>query len=245
MFEVDGFGPVSLGPDDLLVLSGYTLERAMARFAPAPPGAAPSVAAASAGPSSVATSDPHVAPSASPRIPWAAARHSVGPVPAPRFSLSYKLLADRTFVLQPEGLSLVVDRDANGAERATPSPAVFAGSYTSGGCEDCGEHYINDRRHCGNFLNMGYRHLRPSGARSGPSFQIFYKNLSGGTIAIEASSDDLIGNLKVSVQKKEGIPAYQQLIIFAGKQLEDGQTLAHYNIQGWSTIHLVLRLRGD
>jgi len=70
--------------------------------------------------------------------------------------------------------------------------------------------------------------------------QIFVKTATGKTITLEVEPSDLIEEVKQKILDKEGYPPGRQSLLKAGVPLENGRTLADYNIQRDSTLQLTL-----
>lgn len=75
-------------------------------------------------------------------------------------------------------------------------------------------------------------------------FSIFVMNLRNKTIALKVKKSIKIYDLKLEIEKSEGIPPETQRLIFCGKCLEEDKTLDFYNITQHNTLFLVSRMKG-
>lgn len=82
-----------------------------------------------------------------------------------------------------------------------------------------------------------------TGSIEASTFAITIRTLTGKTFEVQVTLESTIAYLKERIQDREGIPPDQQRLIFAGKQIEDDNTIQSYSIGSGASIHLVLRLR--
>ncbi|KAL7088749.1 hypothetical protein ACP275_13G146100 [Erythranthe tilingii] len=78
----------------------------------------------------------------------------------------------------------------------------------------------------------------------GGGMQIFVMILTGRAITVDVKSSERIFDVKKKIYNEVGISPKYQRLIFGGKQLEDYKTVADYNIQKDSYLHLVTRHPG-
>ena len=75
--------------------------------------------------------------------------------------------------------------------------------------------------------------------------QLFVKTVTGRTITLDADLDWPVWCFKKCIEAIEGHSVDDMRLLFAANQLENLPTLREYKVQNESTLHVVLRLRGD
>jgi hypothetical protein len=77
-----------------------------------------------------------------------------------------------------------------------------------------------------------------------PHITVHVKTATGKSLFVKISPSDTILQLKKKIYLTEDISLESQRIIYGGKQLDDHNTICHYNISNESILHIIIRLRG-
>jgi ubiquitin len=76
--------------------------------------------------------------------------------------------------------------------------------------------------------------------RLGRGMTILVKTMAHTTMMLEVELSDTVFDVKKKIQDTDGIPIREQRLIYTGRQLIDDRTLADYDIQKGSQMHLVV-----
>ena len=74
---------------------------------------------------------------------------------------------------------------------------------------------------------------------------LIVKPSTGVTVSFEVEPKDTILSVKQKIYEKVNLPPENQSLVFEGKLLEDGQTVADCNLKNDSIIHMILRAKGE
>ncbi|EGT37453.1 hypothetical protein CAEBREN_19376 [Caenorhabditis brenneri] len=74
------------------------------------------------------------------------------------------------------------------------------------------------------------------------TINITIKTLYGSAIPLTVYSDDYSYVLMLRIREREGFPVHKQRLVFEGRQLEEGMTLAEYGIVDGSFVNFVVRI---
>ena len=73
--------------------------------------------------------------------------------------------------------------------------------------------------------------------------KITVTTLTGGKISVNVSYTDKVQDINQRIYEQEGIPVFNQRLIFGGRRLKPHRSLYHYKIPINATLHLVMDMR--
>ncbi|WP_462401951.1 ubiquitin-like protein [Pseudomonas sp. Marseille-QA0332] len=72
--------------------------------------------------------------------------------------------------------------------------------------------------------------------------KINVRTLIGQVLELDVQADDTVAMVKKNLVEKTGIPQEQQSLRLGSQELDDDQTLKHYEIEEDALLHLVLKM---
>ena len=75
--------------------------------------------------------------------------------------------------------------------------------------------------------------------------QVSYRGVNGTATTLDVASSDFVGAVRAWIEERDALPAGQQCLVFGGKALADGRTLADCGIRTGAVLQLTQRVQGS